>query len=301
MRQLRDILLIAAFDLGDALRSRKVLALLVLYVAGAMAAAAGFIAMLHELEHTLAETLQVADTSRPGALSEALMQSDQLHQVLAELTGDPGLVDALVKIPLMALVYAWAAFTFVPALVTFTACDAVASEVGSGSCRFSLVRTDRLSWALGKLSGQAALLGLGILGGAAGVWVVGAFGLEGFSLVDSAWWLGRLGLRAWWNGLPYLGLAIGASLVTRTSNGARALALFLLVSVGMVDSTLASRVVIDYAPVTLETLRQLMPGAHTMALWRPELLDRLPSLVMQLALTGAFFSLGFGIFRRRDA
>lgn len=301
MRRLRDALLIAAFDLGDSLRSKRVLALLVLYVAGAMAAAAGFVAMLHELEGTLAEQLQVANTDKPGALSEALMQSEQLHQILGELTGDPSLVDALVKIPLLALVYAWAAFTFVPALVTFTSCDAVASEVSNGSCRFSLVRTDRLAWALGKLGGQGALLAFGILGGAAGTWLVGAFGMEGFPHLDAAGWLTRLGLRAWWNGLPYLGLAIGASLMTRTANGSRALALFLLVGVGVLDTLFIADDVRLLSPIAFDTLRQLMPGAHTLALWRPELLDRLPALVMQLALTGAFFSAGFAVFQRRDA
>lgn len=301
MRRLADALLVAAFDLGDSLRSRKVLALFVLYVAGAMATAAGFLAMLKELEGTLAEQLQVASTDRPGALSEALMQSEQLHEILGELTGDPSLVDALVQIPLLALIYAWAALTFVPALVTFTSCDAVASEVASGSCRFALARTDRLSWALGKLLGQGALLGAGILGGALGVWVVGAFGMDGFPYLDAGLWLGRLGVRAWWNGLPYLGLAIAASLMVRTANGARALALFGLVAVGVLDSALVSDDVRALGPVAVDTLRQLMPGAHTLTLWQPLLLDRLPALAMQLALTGAFFSVGFAVFQRRDA
>lgn len=301
MRALRDALLVAGFELGDALRSRRVIALFVLYVAGAMAAAGTFVSLLEELEGTLAAELGVASTARPGALTDALMASQQLHDILAELTGDPALVDALVSLPLLALVYAWAAFTFVPALVTFTACDAVAADVATGACRFSLVRTSRLAWAAGKLAGQGALLGFGILGGAAGTWVVGAFSLDGFAHLDSAWWLLRLGLRAWWNGLPYLGLAIGVSLVVRTANGARALALIALIGVGVLDTALAASRVRERAPALLDTLRQLLPGAHTMALWRPELLERLPALVMQGALAAAFFCLGYAIFARRDA
>ena len=301
MRLLRDALLVAGFDLGDSLRSRRVLALLVIYAAGAMAAAAGFVAILHDIEGTLASQLGVSATARPGALTDALMASKQLHEILADLTGDASLVNALVRVPLLALMYGWTSLMFTPALVTMTACDAVAADVATGACRFSLARTQRLSWALGKLGGQAALLGCGILGGAIGTWIVGAFGLDGFPWVDTALWLLRLGFRAWWNGLPYLGLALAASLVTRSTSGARALALLLLVGVGVLDSALAADRVRELWPVGLDTLRQLLPGAHTGALWRPELLQRLPALVMQAALTGAWFSAGYAIFARRDA
>lgn len=301
MRLLRDALLVAGFDLGDALRSRRVLALLVIYVAGAMAAAGGFVAILHDIEGTLASQLGVAATDQPGALTAALMASDQLRQLLADLTGDHGLVDSLVRVPLLALMYGWCALMFTPALITMTACDAVAADVASGACRFSLARTQRLSWALGKLGGQAALLATGILGGAVGTWIVGAFALEGFPWLDSAIWLLRLGARAWCNGLPYLGLAMAASLVTRSTSGARALALVLLVGVGVLDSAFAADRVRELWPVGIDTLRQLLPGAHTGAWWRPDLLDRLPALVMQSALAGAWFLTGFGIFARRDA
>lgn len=301
LRRLRDAALVAGFDLFESLRSRKVLVLLALYVAGAMAAAGGFVGLLHELEGTLAETLQVSATEKPGALTDALMASDELRRVLSDLVGDEGLVDALIKVPLLALFYGWMAFTFVPALVTFTSCDAVSSEVATGSSRFALFRTERISWALGKLGGQAALMFVGILGGALGTWIVGTAFLSGFAVADSAWWLVRLSLRAWWNGLPYLGLAMGVSLATRTANGSRALALFGLIALGIGDTVLASDKVAEYAPVLVPTLRLLFPGGYTLDHWRPDLLERAPALVMQLALAIAFFSVGFARFFRRDA
>lgn len=301
MRRLRDAALVAGFDLGESLRSWRVIALLVLYVGSAVASAGGFVAMLSELENTLAEQLRVSATDKPGALTEALMASEQLHQALSELTGDPSLVDSLVKIPLIALVYAWSALTFVPLLVTLTACEVIASDVSSGACRYSLVRTDRLTWALGRGLGQAVLLALGILCGALGAWVVGLLYLQGFAPADTAWWLLRLGGRAWVNGLPYLGLALGVSLVTKSTMSARALALVLLVAIGALDTFLASDWAREHGPTLVDTVRQVMPGAHTMALWRPDLLERLPSMVMQLALGCAYFGLGFAVFARRDA
>lgn len=301
LRRLRDAALVAGFDLFESLRSRKVIVLLALYVAGAMAAAGGFVTMLHELESTLAETLQVSATEKPGALTDALMASDELRRVLSDLVGDPDLVDALIQVPILALFYGWMAFTFVPALVTFTSCDAVASEVATGSSRFSLFRTERISWAVGKLGGQAALMLVGVLGGALGTWIIGSLFLSGFAVADSAAWLVRLSLRAWWNGLPYLGLALGVSLATRTPNGARALALFGLIALGVGDSLLAAGRVLKYAPVAAPTLRLLFPGGYTLEHWRPDLLERAPALLMQLALMVVFFAVGFARFDRRDA
>ena len=301
LRRLRDAALVAGFDLFESLRSRKVIVLLALYVAGAMAAAGGFVSLLQELESTLAETLKVSATSKPGALTDALMASDELRRVLSDLVGDPKLVDALIHVPILALFYGWMAFTFVPALVTFTSCDAASSEIASGSSRFALFRTERISWALGKLGGQAALMGVGILGGALGTWIIGSLFLSGFAVADSAAWLVRLSLRAWYNGLPYLGMAMGVSLATRTANGARALALFCLIALGVGDSALANDHVASYAPVLIPTLRQLFPGAYTLDHWRPDLADRASALVMQLALALAWFSAGFARFYRRDA
>ena len=301
LRRLRDAALVAGFDLFESLRSRKVLVLLALYVAGAMAAAGGFVRMLHELEGTLAEALKVSATDKPGALTDALMASEELRRALGDLVGDPSLVDALIRVPVLALFYGWMAFTFVPALVTFTSCDAVSSEVATGSSRFALFRAERISWALGKLGGQAALMGVGILGGALGTWIIGAAFLSGFSLVDSAWWLARLSVCAWWKGLPYLGLAMGVSLATRTPNGARALALAGLIALGIGDSILANDHVLEYAPVVLSTLRLLFPGGYTIDHWRPDIVERAPAMIMQLSLAIAYFSVGFARFYRRDA
>lgn len=301
MRRLRDAALVAAFDLGESLRARRVLVLLALYVAGAMAATGGFVAVLRELEGQLASALAVPTTSRPGAMANSLMESQELRRMLRELVGDAALVDQLVQVPLLALFYGWLAFTFVPALVTFTSCDAVAGEVASGSSRFALARTDRLAWALGKAGGQAALLGVGVLGGALGAWLVGFFGLSGFPAMDTAIWLVKIGFRGWVNGLPYLGIALAASLVLRSPTPARALALFLLLGVGVGDTLLSADRVVEAAPVLLPTLRQLLPGSHTLDLWRPTLLERAPALVMQPTLAAAFFALGFARFNRRDA
>ena len=75
MRTLRDALVVAGFDLFESLRSRKVLVLLTLYLAGASAAAGIFVTVLREIENTVARTLAVGETSKPGTMTAQVMDS----------------------------------------------------------------------------------------------------------------------------------------------------------------------------------------------------------------------------------
>ncbi len=298
---LRDSLVVAAFDLFESLRSRKVIVLLTLYLAGASAAAGLFVTLLRELENTVARSLAVGTTDRPGVMTEELMRSEQLRDVLHGLVGDASLVDALISVPPLALFYGWLALTAVPILVVLTSGDAIAGDLGSGACRFALFRTDRLSWAVGKLLGQATLMGVGVLAGAFGVWVVGFGFMARFEALDTAWWLLRLGGRAWIHGFAWLGGVLAVSQLTRSTTRATGGALFLLIAVGTTGLVLQSPWAVEYAPVLSETLFQLLPRAHRLDLWRPTLAERLPGMVMLLALGVSWFALGHIRFARRDA
>lgn len=301
VRALRDALVVAAFDLQSSLRSRKALLLLGLYVAGAVAAAAGFVTMLRAIEDTAAQALSVAATEQPGAMTTSLMDNEQLLDVAAELTGDRELARELLGIPPLALFQGWLALTFVPALVVLTCSEAIASEVESGAARFALVRTSRGAWALGKLLGQAALMSTGLLLGAVACWVVGYGWTNSFAPVDNAFWMLRFTGRAAVSGFAWLGIVLGLSQLTRSTNRARVLGLLSLVVLG------GSRVMLEHAdpirehiPVLADSLLQLLPGTHVMALWHPDLAERLPGIVILLAIGGAAFTLGHLRFARRD-
>ena len=300
-RRLRDLLLVAQFELADALRSRGVLGLLLVYLAGSVTGAAAFVSALASVEKALAAQLAVATTSKPGNITDALRDNEQFRQILGDLVGDASLVDALVAIPPMALFYGWLALTFVPALVVLSSCDTIAAELGSGSARYALARTDRLSWVLGKLTGQAALMAVGIAIGALGCWVVGFGWLAHFDAAGTAWWLLRLGSRAWVYGFAYLGLALGVSQLVRSANGARALAIAALIAVGVGRQILGIGYIAQHYPILSSTLLPLFPGYHAMDLWRPDLGGRGPAMVMLLALGGTFFALGHAVLVRRDA
>lgn len=298
---MRSTLLVTWFDLRESLRSRRAVALLIVYLLGSMAAAGLFIAILSEVESALAGSLSVAETDRPGAMTQALMESEQMVDIAAGLVGDRALGEELVSIPPIALFYGWLSLTFVPLLVAFTSADAISSELASGSVRFVLFRTDRLHWALGKLGGQTLLMTVGILGGALGVWVIGFFSLSSFAPAATALWLLALSMRASIYGFTFLGLTLGVSQVNRSSHGSRALALLVVIALGVGGMATGAEEIQRYAPVLIGSIHPLFPNAHRVDLWRPDLLERLPSVLMLLAMSAASFGAGHLVMSRRDA
>ena len=301
MKMLRDAWVVARFDLGESLRSRKVLVIFSLYVLGAIAASILFTELLQTIESELAEQLLVAQTERPGTLTEALMRNSELRRVLTRLVRDPDLALSLLNKPPLALLYGWVALTFGPVFVILTASDAISSELAGGAARFALVRTDRSAWALGKLLGQALLLLVGILAGALASYVTGFIQLSSFPLLETALWMVRYALAAFVYSFAFLGLAMGTSQLTRSVPWSRALAVLALAGVSMAAGLLDRDDVRERAPVLTDSLRQLFPGAHRLDLWRPDFADSAPAMTVLFALGLSYFLLGHVRFARRDA
>jgi len=299
--RLRAIALVASFDLMESLRSRKAVVLLLLYVAGSIGAAFTFLEALSSLEDVVADQLHVASTEQAGAMTGTLMKSEQFLDMVTQLVDDRELAETLVSVPAMALFYGWMSLTFAPILVTLTSSDAISTELGTGSVRFALFRTDRLSWAVGKLAGQASLLAIGIGSGALAVYLVGATQMAEFDATGTGWWLARMTFRSWLYGFAWLGLTLGVSQLTRSAARARGGSLLALFLASLVNVWLGGRWMGENAPVIGDTLAQLLPQAYRIELWRPELIDRAPALVMCLALGGLYFAAGHAIFSRRDA
>lgn len=294
----RTIWLVAVFDFFESLRSRKALALLALALLGSISTAAVFSRVIYEAENELSRKLGVAHTAKVGAMADEVLQSEELQRVLSDFTQDPALANAMTHVPAIALFSGWLGLTFLPLLVVLSSSDAVAIEVSSGSARFMLFRCDRLSWALGKLLGQALLMAAGIAVGAAGALAVAAIVWHAWHPLATAWWMVRLGVRVWIYGFAWLGLAVGISLATRSVNLARGLGLVALFGLGFL-----ARVVGHYAtrwPVALGSVEQLFPHAHSLGLWQPAFVDRLPSIVMLFALGFLGFFLGYARFARND-
>jgi ABC-type transport system involved in multi-copper enzyme maturation permease subunit len=296
----RDVAVVAGHELSEALRSRRVLILAMLYVGGAVAGTAIFVDVLESIEASLAQALEVSDPGGAGAMTRGFMQTEEFTKLLTKLIHDEGLAKELAGLPPLALFYGWMALTFSPVLVILTASETISQELSQGAIRFSLLRSDRLAFSVGKLVGQCFLLMVAVSVGAAGVWATGYFGMQEFEGADTALWLGLLSMRAWVFGFAYLGLALGLSHVTRSVPVSRALGLLSMLALGALWGLGKSEWAQERAPALADGLLSLLPRAHLLDMWRPELLDRAPAMLMLVALGLGYFGLGFRFRERRD-
>lgn len=301
-KALRDIGVIAQHEFFDALRSRRVLIMLLLFIGGAIAGTLMFVEVLETFEVTLAKALAVAEPGKAGAMTTQLMRSPELVHMLARFLDDETLAKELVDLPPLALFYGWLGLMFLPALIMLTSAEAISGELTNGSLRFSLVRTARLSFSLGKLTGQTLLMLLGVCTGALAVWLTGYFSLASFDAQGTALWLSLLSMRIAVFAFAYVGLAVGLSHLTRRVPLSRALALGSLMLFAVLYGVgKNSETVREHAGEAIDTLLMLLPRSHMLALWQPSLIERLPALVMLVALGLVYFSLGYLYRARRDA
>jgi ABC-type transport system involved in multi-copper enzyme maturation permease subunit len=295
MNHAQRIRLVATFDLLESLRSRKAIVLLSLYLAGSVGASAIFIRLLTVVRERLEEQVgQAVDMKQ-------LMESPGMTRLIGGLTGDPDVASAIVTIPPMALFYGWLAMNFVPLLVLFTSSDSIAGDLGSGAVRYSLFRTDRISWALGKLVGQTALMAVGVLVGGIACWTMGAIWLDQMRIGDTAYWLLRISGRSIVYSFSYLGMAMCASQLTRTRARAGGLALLIMFTCSIGGSVTQFDLLTEQAPSLFAVLSRLFPAGHHLALWHPGLGQSLGAMAGLIAIGFAFFALGYLRFSRRDA
>ena len=88
----RTLWAIARHELTDSVRSRRVIVLILLYVAGSMAATLLFVNILQKIERQLAESLGVKAFGKPGSLLASAFLTSTLDQAQFKRTGFNGLM-----------------------------------------------------------------------------------------------------------------------------------------------------------------------------------------------------------------
>jgi len=292
----RKLALVARFELNEALRSRLVVVVLALYGAGAALGTYLFARSLAAAEGAVRDSL--SGTLSAHSVPDDLVRQHALPRVIEFFVEDPALQKELLDVEPLAIFYGFMALNLVAPLVLLTSGSAHANELATGTTRFVLTRVDRLSWALGKLVGHAALLLVGLLVGALATGVV-AWSGAGIDAA-SAVWLGRASLRAWVYGVAYLGLFSLVALVVRSPSRARSssVALLFLLWLGRV---LCSSPLITARVPLLAHLVWVFPAQYELALWSPRWLESLGAIGALLAIGAASFALGYASFRRGDA
>jgi hypothetical protein len=290
---------VLAFELREALRSRLVTFVLLLYGAGAAISAWLFLQAMLATEGLARGALMQSMGVPESEVPEDLVRNQALPKIISSLVDDPALREQLLGMDPLAIFYGFVALNVISGLVLITSGSSHAADVSTGATRFVLTRCDRLSWALGKTLGHAALALLGLGTGALATLIVSVYvrgSLELTTLRD----LARTSLWAWLYGAAFLGIFSGVSLVAGQPNRARSLGLLALFGLWLGHKLSHAESVTERVPGA-EWLAWLFPAQYESLLWSPDPGRFLLAAFGLLALGGVWFWLGLWVFQRRDA
>ena len=287
----------AIFELFSALRSRRAIVVVVLYLVVSLLCMGGSITLLGKMEEQLSKVLQVekVEGKKSGVVSAALWKSKPFQNLVRGALKDSLVYDDICGKHPAELIYAWFVLLLVPPLTLMLAANRAASEIGSGSVLYMITRVTRLEWTLGKYLGSALLIMVGLLVGACGAWAVAFFKLAGADV--AALFPSMLGwsLKAWVLSLAWLGLALGISHFFKSGAKADGLAWVLLLVFAVVPDWLR------WFGGRLAFLAVLFPSTVEKSLWRSSFIPVATATAWLLMLGLCYLSAGFVYFDRRDA
>ncbi len=275
----RQAWLIARFDLGTSLRTRRALLALMLY--GLVAVGTGVVTVA--IEQKVREEV-AAQVAGPGTAAQAAAAAEAALTFF--LGGDRDLARHLLDMPLVVAGFFWVTLTFLPFLVALSSHDLVNAEVRNRSARFVLLRAPRGALLAGKVASHG-LLFLGV------------------TVASSA----ALFAYAWWS-LPEFPLVRGGLLLARfwaftAVYGLCCLSLAALVS-SLVDSAGRSLIGLVVVVVGLhvlalnDTVGFLSPFWHKAGLWSPRPGEVAAGLAAFLAFAAVFLGGACARLRWRD-
>lgn len=295
---MRDVWLVARFEVLRAIRTWRAVALLAIYAVAGAGASWLFVKIIGAMENALARALKVPVTHTPGAMLSELVQSDGWREAVVGMTGSPQLADHLVTVPPMALFYLWVAVLLTPFFSASAAAECIAIDVASRAVRYELLRTGRLELVVGRFGGQLALTFLGTV-----VAMVLVFGVSMEFLVGQSArellpaLLGYLP-RAFAFSVPFVALGVAASALTASAAWARVLAIG-----GVAGSWVALGVArwleTTRWPWVADLLLPILPQGWLRGLWDPGP-GWLLSAVACAGIGASAVALGAVRFTRRD-
>jgi len=298
---LRRLFQSALFELFDAVRSRRAMVLVALYLILSLLTMGGTITALGKLEDQLSDTLGVERVEgKSGLVSATLWKSKPFQRIVRHSVDNALVYNDIVGRHPAELLYGWLVFLFVPLMTVLFSSNRVACDIRSGAVRYMLTRVTRLEWSLGKYLGNAALILAGLLVGAVGAWLVAAWKLSGADIPALLPAMLGWSVKAWMLSLAWLGLALGVSHFFHSPGKADGLALFLLSVWAVVPGLL--KLVAGFADrcAWLLVLRDFFPSAVEDGLWRTSFVPVATSAAWLLALGLLYLSVGIAVFARRD-
>lgn len=300
MTGLQQMWRVACYEWFDALRSRRALVVLLLYMAAAVCNMYWSISLLSKLEKELVTLLQLPSAEQTGVVSTTLWKSKPFQRLMKEMTqNDAVLQDITGKHP-VELIYAWFAFFYTPLLVVLVAGSRIAEDLGSGAVRYVIFRTSRATWSLGKFLGQALMIGFALILSGVGAYAVAKYRLAGTGTPDLFLNMAQWSGRAWIFSIPYLGLAMGLSHLTKSASKATVMGIF-AITVCFIITVLLRHFTGDSGwRAYLPYLGVLVPEDHKMYLWRSSCAPLVTGTVYLVTLGLCYLLSGYALFRKRD-
>ncbi len=300
MNGLKQIWRVACYEWFDALRSRRALVVLLLYMTAAVCNMYWSINLLRKMERELVTMLQLPPSEHTGVISTTLWKSKPFQRIMKNMTqNDLVLQDITGKHP-VELIYAWFAFFYTPLLVVLVAGSRIAEDLGSGAVRYVIFRISRASWTLGKFLGQALMIGFALILSGIGAYAVAKYRLAGSGTPDLFLNMAQWSARAWIYSFPFLGLAMGLSLLTKSGSKATILGI-VAIAVCFAVSILLRHFTADTGwRAYLPYLGVLVPEDHKMYMWRNDLAPLVTGTVYLMTLGFCYLLAGYAVFRHRD-
>lgn len=286
----------AVFELFDALRTRRAILLVVLYLAVSLLGMSAAISALGALEDKVVETLRIERVEgRSGTISATLWRSEPFRRVVRHAVDDKLVFDDISRCHPAELVSAWIVFFFVPLLTVLMSVSRIAGDIRSGAVRFMLMRVTRIEWSLGKYVGNALLLGAALLAGAVGAWGVAVWKLGGADAVSLLPAMVGWSLKAFSLSLAWLGFSLGVSHFFKSGTKADAMAVVL-----MLVLSVAAKLYVHFGGAWAFVAR-IVPTACEGPLWRTSAVPVLTGAAWLVMLGFLYLSVGVAHFARKDA
>lgn len=298
MSSIRDIYLVARFEVLRAIRTWRALALLLLYGIGYGGASYIFVAILHGLENQVARQLGVATTDKPGALLNKLVESDMFHELILGMTGNENLVAELTRIPPLAIFAMWFGLLLIPFFAASASAECVSIDMGSRALRYEALRTGRLELVLGRFGGQLLLTVAASVVAAGVTWCVGMFSMVGNDPVLLALGVAGMTARAWFFSVPFAGIGVAASTLTTSPAWARVMAISATGGSWVLYGVASWFDDSDWA-ILSDIAYQLLPQGWMHILWEPWL-GWMPAALVLVSMGFAAVGVGYARFSGRD-
>ncbi|NCG19379.1 MAG: hypothetical protein GWP91_10260 [Rhodobacterales bacterium] len=265
---LRDIFIVAQFEVLRAIRTWRAMALFFLYAIAASGAAYIFTQVVLAIENGLAKQLGVPETQVAGAMLTELMSSDTFRSLLEGMVGSEAAVEHVLNVPVLAVFNLWFSFALIPFFAASASAESVSIDLRSRSLRFEALRTGRMELILGRYVGQLVLTGIASMLSIFGVFAVGMWFMRGNDPVVLMGWLFWLTLRAWFFSMPFAGVGVAASQLTTSPAWARVMAVGITAGSWLLYG-FANWMSANEYPIIADLLFQILPQGWMHQLWEP--------------------------------